>query len=304
MKSSASRCAQRRSGILSMASETDTRVTNRAAEFFFYLEEVVCLPLGMIMYVIPETTTAFWPYAIKPLASRMFGSMFLALAIAAILALRDRRGISNSAVLVTTWPIFLTVAIAGTIAPGLQPSLGSWLLSAFLLAMALTGFLLFVRRTGKATGPLDRIPRGLRRAFLGHAVIVTFFGLNMFFLPSLAFSFWPWRVSSTVMRGLGGLFLGTAAGTAWACAQKYRENVMALLLPYFAFVGLVLLDVASSWGVILAESPGAQVTLFWILVYAYVAAYTAYFSVRQRSWPVSVREGGKVKPLTSWQKGS
>src|SRR5207244_13207296 len=98
-----------------MASETDTRVTKRAAEFFFYLEEVVCLPLGMIMYVIPETTTAFWPYAIKPLASRMFGSMFLALAIAAILALRDRRGISNYAFLVTSLPIFRMVSFSGTI---------------------------------------------------------------------------------------------------------------------------------------------------------------------------------------------
>src|SRR2546430_5586889 len=238
-----------------MASETDTRLTNRATEFFLYLEDVVCLPLGIIMYVIPETTTAFWPYAIKPLASRMFGSMFLALAIAAILDLRDRRGISNSAVLVTTWPILLMVAIAGTIAPGLQPSLGSWLLSAFLLAMALTGFLLFARRTGKATGPLDRIPRGLRRAFLGHAVIVTFFGLNMFFLPSLAFSFWPWRVSSTVMRGLGGLFLGTAAGTAWAGNQKDRGSVMALLVPYFAFLGLGLPGGAVRWAGVLAARP-------------------------------------------------
>src|SRR2546427_12293713 len=100
-----------------MASETDTRLTNRATEFFFYLEEVVCLPLGIIMYVIPETRTAFWPYAIKPLASRMVGSMFLALAIATILSLRDRRGISISAVWVPTWPVGVSVAIRGPMAP-------------------------------------------------------------------------------------------------------------------------------------------------------------------------------------------
>jgi hypothetical protein len=265
-----------------MAVESRRRVIEKSSRYFFYLQAAVCIPLGTAMYLESQISSAFWPYPVKPLAFLMFGSMFVAIGLAGLLALRDRSGGSEKAVLVTSWPIFLTVAIAGAIASGFGMSFWTWALSAFLLAMAVAGFLLFVRKREEAMGPTERIPRGLKRAFLGHAIIVAFFGLNMFFLPSLAFSFWPWKVSSTVMRGLGALFLGTAVGTGWAYRQRYLESVRALLLPYFTFVFLVLLDVAANWGVVTAESPGVQVTLFWILVYVYVAVYAAYFLLTNR----------------------
>jgi len=246
---------------------------------------VTSILVGGSLYAVPSSSVAFWPYSMKPLATQMFASLFLAVALAAGLALRVSRLYSlrilliqgaamSGLILLTALPSYL---------PSSYPGLGAfaWLALFTIYFAGSVVLLLAIRSTGETDGSvaskLRPIPKALKVCLLLHTVIVVIFGLQMLTLPDLALNFWPWKVSENIMRGLGGLFVGVTVGSGWAYFQKYWEDVRAVFPSYTAFATLVLLAVGLHWDVITAESPGLQVTVIWIILYIFTALYPAYF---------------------------
>ena len=245
----------------------------------------ICLVLGVPMLIDPSLSRAVWPYPVKSLATRMFGAVLVALAVAAANTLRGGRTVSGRGALFTVAPIFGGILAAALLSSGKlvlgAPHVEVWLvvfgavtvLGAAVIAMP-PGM-----RGGASTGTAS--PRGLRIALLLHTLIVLFFGLNMFFLPTLAQNFWPWKVSPAVMQGLGGFFLGSTVGTWWSFRQKTLERVRTVLPAYAVFTGLVLVAVLLESGVVASESPGPQVTIAWLGIYVYVTVYASFYTL----WP-------------------
>jgi len=246
---------------------------------------VTSILVGSSLYAVPTSSVAFWPYSMKPLATQMFASLFLAIALAAGLALRVSRLSSLRILLIqgaAMSGLILLTALPNYLPP-FHPSLGAfaWLTLFTIYFAGSIVLLLAIRSTAETDASADSklrpIPKALKVCLLLHTVIVVIFGLQMLTLPDLALNFWPWKVSANIMRGLGGLFVGVTVGSGWAYFQKYWEEVRAVFPSYTAFATLVLLAVGLHWDVITAESPGIQVTVIWIILYIFTALYPAYF---------------------------
>ena len=241
--------------------------------------------VGGSLYAVPTWSVAFWPYSMRPLATQMFASLFLAVALAAGLALRVSRLYSLRILLIQGAAIsgLILLAAVPSYLPPSHPSLGAfaWLTLFTIYSAGSVVLLLAIRSTAEtavsADSMLRLIPKALKICLLLHTVIVVIFGLQMLTLPDLALNFWPWKVSANIMRGLGGLFVGVTVGSGWAYLQKYWEDIRAVFPSYTAFATLVLLAVGLHWDVITAESPGLQVTVIWIILYIFTALYPAYF---------------------------
>jgi hypothetical protein len=123
------------------------------------------------------------------------------------------------------------------------------------------------------------VPIWLLRHFLLHTVVVLLFSIQMLITPNVAKTFWPWMISDTVQRGIGGLFTGVAVATAWSYRQRSWDRVRLLLPVNITFVSMVLLAVGIHWPDI-AAGPGWHVTIPWLLLYVYTAAYPAYYLMR------------------------
>ena len=246
---------------------------------------VTSILVGGSLYAVPSSSVAFWPYSMKSLATQMFASLFLAVALAAGLALRVSRLYSLRILLIqgaAMSGLILLTALPNYLPPS-YPSLGAfaWLALFAIYSVGSVVLLLAIRSTAETDASVDSklrpIPKVLKVCLLLHTVIVVIFGLQMLTLPDLALNFWPWKVSANIMRGLGGLFVGVTVGSGWAYFQKYWEDVRAVFPSYTAFATLVLLAVGLHWDVITAESPGIQVTVIWIILYIFTALYPAYF---------------------------
>ncbi len=241
--------------------------------------------MGASIYLDPPLITSVWPYSVKSLGARMFASMLLALAVVLVGSFIAGARSSAKGVLVTVTPIFTMVLVAALANLGtvyLAGVRGEEWIAIFGLVVGLGAFLIWSGRNEHDDETQDTrpVPRGLRVALVLHTVIVVFFGLNMLFLPTLALNFWPWNVSGIVMQGLGGFFIGSAAGTGWAAMQKHCEAVRKVLPSYFSFTLLVLVAVALDSGVIASESPGLHVTVTWLSIYLYVTIYSIYYFLR------------------------
>jgi len=255
----------------------------------------ISLALGAGLFLFPSLGTFLWPYAIKPLAVRFFAAVFLAVAVASLLALRhaeDRRPLD--VLLVMGVSVFGLIALAALADPAaLRASAGAVLWFALLAANALGSLLFLVRRPAATEpDPGPPMPRYLRVHFLLHTVVVLLFSLQFLFAPRLAAeNSWPWLVSDPVMRGIGGLFTGVAIGMAWASRQRTWGRVRLLLPVNVTFVTGALIAVGLHWSVIAAESPGLHVTVLWLLLYIYTGAYPAYYLLRPP------REGEELRSM-------
>lgn len=257
------------------------RWTVSPLRWHFLLVLLVSLGAGATLYAVSSLGPRIWPYPVKALATRFFASVFLAVAVAAIVALREPRRAPVDVLLVMGFSVFGTI-IAAALADfprlTLGPGAALWAILLSTLAAASLLFLLAGRRREAAEGP--PVPRGLRRHFLLHTLVVLFFAIQMLLTPSVARTFWPWIVTDPIMRGIGGLFTGVAVGTAWSYRQRTWERVRLLLPVNATFVAFVLLAVGMHWSVITTESPGWHVTLPWLALYGYTAAYPAYYLLK------------------------
>jgi len=254
--------------------------------FLFVL--VLSLGVGGALYAVPSLGASFWPYPIKPLGIRFFSSVFLAVSVASLFVLREsRRGTADVLLVmgVSVFGMIVVAAVADFPRLTLRAASALWALLLASLAAASLLFLIAGRRETTVGGP--PVPRWLHRHFLLHTVVVLFFALQMLFTPSVAKAFWPWAISDTVQRGIGGLFCGVAIGTAWSFRQRSWDRVRLLLPVNITFVSMVLLAVGIHWADI-AAGPGWQVTIPWLLLYVYTAAYPAYYLLRPPTGAPSV----------------
>src|SRR3990172_2132543 len=246
----------------------------------FLAVAAVSLSLGVALFAVPGLGPSLWPYRIKDLAVRFFASVFLALAVASVVALRVPERRAREVLLVMGASVFGFIALAAVADPAaLVASSGAVLWFALLTAFAL-GSLLFLLRRPAATEPDagPPMPRFLRYHFLLHTGVVLLFSLQFLLIPRFAAeNGWPWRVSDPVMRGIGGLFTGVAIGMAWASRQRSWNRVRLLLPVNVTFVAGALLAGGLHWAQVTAESPGLHVTIPWLLLYVYTGAYPAYY---------------------------
>jgi len=258
------------------------RWTVSPLRWHFFLVLIVSLAVGGTLYTLPTLGPLFWPYPVKPLATRFFASVFLAVAVAAIFALREPRRAPADILLVMGASVFgLILLAAAADLPRLTLDIaGRALWSVLLASLAVASVLFLVRRRAAVTDKGPPTPRWLRRHFLLHTVVVLFFSIPMLVVPNFQKAFWPWTVSDTIMRGIGGLFTGVAIGTAWSYRQRSWDQVRLLLPVNITFVSMVLLAVGIHWDVIALESPGAHVTVPWLLLYVYTGLYPAYYLLR------------------------
>jgi len=246
----------------------------------FLLVLVVSLAVGVALYAVPSLGPSFWPYPIKPLGTRFFASVFLAMAVAALVALREpRRGPADVLLVmgVSVFGMIVVAAVADFPRLALGPAAALW--SVLLSSLALGSLLFLIRARGEPPVEGTPVPRWLHRHFLLHTVVVLLFSIQMLLTPNVAKTFWPWTITDTVQRGIGGLFIGVAVGTAWSFRQRSWDRVRLLLPVNITFVSMVLLAVVIHWGDI-AAGPGWHVTIPWLLLYVYTAAYPAYYLLR------------------------
>ena len=265
---------------------------SRTVTAYLIIVLAVSLLIGLPMYLFPSVmSSGFWPYSMKPLATRMFASMFLAVALAMTLALWESNWESVKILFIQGTPMYGLILLAALMNfPKLQLTIAgtiAWL--ALFSALTLGSLFIFLERSIRAKKETDSthmrtpIHRGLKYSLLLHTIIVVAFGLQMLIVPDVALNFWPWTLPSIIMQGLGGLFIGITVGTGWAYTQKSLERVKIALPAYTTFSTLVLLAVAIDWNVITTESPSTQVTLLWLVLYAYTALYALYYYLRQSS---------------------
>ena len=275
--------------------ESLRRWTASPLRWHFLFVLILSLGVGGALYAIPSLGPSFWPYPIKPLGTRFFASVFLAVAVAAVFALREpRRGPADVLLVmgVSVFGMIVVAAVADLPRLTLGPSGALWSL---LISSLAAGSLLFLL-SGRGQAPVEGppVPRWLHRHFLLHTAVVLFFSIQMLLTPSVAKAFWPWIISDTVQRGIGGLFTGVAIGTAWSFRQLSWDRVRLLLPVNITFVSMVLLAVGIHWGDI-AAGPGWHVTIPWLLLYVYTAAYPAYYLLRPPTEAPSV-----TTPPSSW----
>ena len=194
---------------------------SRAVAAYFIIVLAVSLLIDLPMYLFPSLSAGFWPYLMKPLATRMFASVFLAVALAMTLALWENHWESLKILFVQGTPMYGLILLAALMnLPKLQLTKAgaiAWLVLFSALTLGrLFIFLERIIRTKKETGSVLKqtpIYRGLKYSLLLHTVIVVAFGLQMLIVPDVALNFWPWTLPSIIMQGLGGLFIGITVGT-------------------------------------------------------------------------------------------
>src|SRR5882672_7327551 len=62
----------------------------RDARLFLLFLSEINLVIGALFYVYPDISISLWPWAVKPLAVRFFGAIFLAITFGCWAALRSR----------------------------------------------------------------------------------------------------------------------------------------------------------------------------------------------------------------------
>lgn len=252
----------------------------RPLRLLFVAVLLVSLGVGIWLYLVPEHVGRLWPYAMKPLATRFFASVFLAVALGSLFALRERAEAHVRVLLVLGVSVFGLILLAAL--PTLRlDGLGVLLWLAIFVAIPLgSAAFLWSGRGATSVAAAEPVPAGLRYSLLAHTVVVVVFATPMLLVPDLSRQFWPWIVTLPIMRGIGGLFLGVVVGTAWAFRQRAVSRLRVLLPVNVTFVSFVLLAVAFQWNVVTTESPGLAVTVGWLLLYFFTGGYALLYLLR------------------------
>ena len=261
----------------------------RDARLFLLFLSEINLVIGALFYVYPDVSISLWPWAVKPLAVRFFGAIFLAITFGCWAALRSRVWQRAKILLLvggTFFGIASIVAIGQLFNPNPPATIWAWI--TFFAGSAI-GCLSLLWRHGWSRdnegASIKEIVPGYARFFFGfQTVIVGFFGIIMLLTPDLAQAqFWPWHVAKPTLQAFAGLFLATCLATGWASLQKDILKVKVLLPLDMIFPSLALLAVGIHWNVISSESPGELVTGVWVFVYSFVAVGSTILFLATRS---------------------
>jgi hypothetical protein len=261
--------------------------------FLLFLSEIN-LVMGALFFVYPNLVVSLWPWAVKALAVRFIGAIFLAIAFGCWSALRTKIW-QRAKILVLVGGIFFgitsivsIVSIVLAASQGGGYTISAW--TGYFLVASLGNFYL-LNQYGWPRKPQDRLGAGqpwktARWFFRIQTVVVGVFGIMMLLLPDVARAqFWPWLVATPTLQMFAGLFLATCLATGWASLQTDTGRIRVLLPLDIIFPSLALLAVGIHWDVISSQSPSALVTGVWVFIYAFVAAGSAYlyFSSRKNS---------------------
>src|SRR5467141_4146131 len=247
----------------------------RDARLFLLFLSEINLVIGALFYVYPDISISLSPWAVKPLAVRFFGAIFLAITFGCWAALKARAW-QRAKILLLVGGTFFGIASIVVVDQLLNPNPPTiiWAWITFFAGSAIGCLSLLSRHrwsSDNEEASVKEIAPGYSRFFFGfQTVIVGFFGVIMLLTPDLAQAqFWPWHVAKPTLQAFAGLFLATCLATGWASLQKDILKVKVLLPLDMIFPSLALLAVGIHWNVISSESPGALVTGVWVFVYSF-----------------------------------
>src|SRR5213596_4421070 len=272
-----------------MSSKRSVELGRDARLFLLFLSEIN-LVMGALFFVNPSLVIGLWPWAVKVLAVRFIGAIFLAIAFGCWSAVHAKQW-QRAKILVLVGGTFFGITGIVSLVKGITVSsdASTWVWTGYFLVAA-AGCLLLLQRYGwhrrQAQTLTSTMPRGARLFFGIQTGAVGIFGIMMLLVPGLAQQeFWPWTVYVSTLQTFAALFLATCLATGWATQQKDPERIKVLLPLDAVFPSLALLAVAISWNVIAVESPSGLVTGVWIGLYSFVAAGSTilYFVLTRRS---------------------
>jgi hypothetical protein len=181
--------------------------------------------MGALFFVYPSLVISLWPWAVKALAVRFIGAIFLAIAFGCWSALRAKIW-QRAKILVlvggTFFGITSLVSIVLAASEGGGYVISSW--TGYFLVSSLGNFYLLYKH-GWSRKPQDRLGEGqpwrmARWFFRIQTAVVGVFGIMMLLVPSIAQAqFWPWLVATPTLQMFAGLFLATCLATGWASLQ-------------------------------------------------------------------------------------
>jgi len=270
-----------------MSSKRPVDLGRDARLFLLFLSEIN-LVMGTLFFVYPNLVISLWPWAVKSLAVRFIGAIFLAIAFGCWSALRARIWQRAKILVLVGGTFFGITAIVSTVLAASQG--GGYIVSAwtgYFLVASLGNFYL-LKKYGWFRKPQDRVGasqpwKTARWFFRIQTVVVGVFGIMMLLLPSVAQAqFWPWIVVTPTLQMFAGLFLATCLATGWASLQTDTGRIRVLLPLDMIFPSLALLAVGIHWDVISSQSASVLVTGVWIFIYAFVAAGSAYLYFSSR----------------------
>ena len=265
----------------------------REGRLFLLILSETNLVMGALFFVYPDLVITLWPWAVKALAVRFIGAIFLAIAFGCWSALRARIW-QRAKILVlvggTFFGITSIISIVLAVSQGGEYRASLW--TGYFLAASLGNFFLLFRYRWPRK-PQDRLGPGRpwRTAswfFRIQTAVVGVFGTMMLLIPDVAQAeFWPWMVKVPTMQMFAALFLATCLATGWASLQNDVGRIRVLLPLDMIFPSLALLAVGIHWDVISKESPGILVTGVWVFIYSFVAVGSAYLYFSSRKTMIS-----------------
>src|SRR5437867_2886420 len=156
----------------------------RDARLFLLFLSEINLVVGALFYVYPDISISLWPWAVKPLAVRFFGAIFLAITFGCWTALRARMWQRAKILLLVGGTFF---GIASIVASGQvfdpNPPIAIWAWFTFFGASAIGCLVLLWRHGWSRENEKESIKHTLptyARFFFGfQTLIVGFFGIIM-----------------------------------------------------------------------------------------------------------------------------
>lgn len=218
---------------------------------------LAALLLGLLGLAAPGLFREIWPWGVSPALAAVYGTWYLALALAVALALRRRAG---------HWPLLALMSVhALAFLAALALSRGSYSLArplgpiylalAALEVLALTPALLTPASTADGVGSIV-LPRPARAGLALAGLAALAFGLSLLLWPSTAEALVPWSLSPFAARALGAWYLGLAAAIGLFVARP-SPGERATLGSLALALGLLSLLVAALHAGEFAEGSGA-----------------------------------------------
>jgi hypothetical protein len=263
-------------------SESKPKTIGRYSRLFLLILSEINLVMGAVFYLYPSLVIGYWPWAVKELAVKFLGAIFLAITLGCWSALRAK-GWQRRKILTLVGGVFFGItAIITAFQLTAQAATMTVLAWTVYFSLAALGLFTIILQHGWYRKPRDQISQDhpwevAAMFFRVQTLIVGVFGTLMLFLPDLAQQqFWPWKVITPTLQTFAALFLATCLATGWAVSQRDRARIMAILPLDAIFPALALIAVGAHWDVINRESPSSLVTGVWVFLYSFVAAGSTY----------------------------
>jgi|SRR5918998_2560780 hypothetical protein len=241
---------------------------------------------GAAILLIPlaERTADFFAWTIAVPASAAFiGLFYLALAVMAVLALRQPWWAPARAVVVVPAFVFVPLVLVTTLlhldkfhlfSGGAAARAMAWIWLVIYIVTAPAFVLGFRRQRQEPGGDPPRTappPQWARGALGGLAIVLTLEGLALFVAPSFGTSLWPWALTPLTARMIGVTLISVAllAAAVIQTGDRITGRIAAIGLLTFGVTALAV--VARYSGQVIWSRPSALAYLAVAIALAVVA---------------------------------